>query len=967
VHALAGQITRLAPTYPEPVAINDGELDSVQRDAVARALHTPDICLIQGLAGTGKSRVVTEIIAQLAARGQRVLFVAPAPAAIDRTLAALAARHDLCALRCLGPQEAIESLPPSVRRFTLAGQQQFLRTEAIERAREYVREHEQKLARLQKLESTWTRLEEFAERCKSFDDQLNLLAEHHAGLASEVERQVTVPASSSPHGSFGQVIKDHERLREEAVQRVEEEITRERDILKAAAHRLQDVELQCGRIRPVVAAWEARRFWTLAWWRALTSPGLGRKWSELRVCQEKLQSEVNELEAKIASLQSERDEAHDSYLAERNGMIAAEIGRRQAEVDVELNLVSQQRDSILASWQDALAKLRAEINIPVEPTPVAVTAAREQAIAMSRQWAGYLEQFAQQSISARLPAHVNVLAATTNGLALDRHFGDAARNGASGQGWFDYLVLEEAEQITQPDLLRIARRARRWILVGQAATPTSNKPSWEKPVEETPKRAPAPSSTPFQHLWELLHSNPRSLPYHWSCEQNRLRCRMRTLSQDQERWIETERVADFPDIELRILALPERQPCLAEILFPPSMSIAEAKQYIYNELQELAVETDAFAARWDDKLDRVVLALAGNNRNDELTVPLERGIREVIFPDSCRRNGDSVSEMVWHTSRIEFDRALGWDRPRAAQWLAQRLGLRDLGRTALLEVFHRMEPGLGEFLSSVLVPARPRSPAENKQQASQWALPPVEFVPVPDLPGRETPRGPVPKATSPGQTPALSSLSWPRRGGAGLELDLADPRQRERLPPEFRNNLPREGIVNFPEAQAVVRALSLLGQEVQACNGSVNEHEGPAIAVTAVYPAQAELIRLLVERVGRQAKAPLSIEIGAAASFRQREAAIVLLSLTRSHTHRAVAFGQDPELLALALTRARVKLILFGDAGTLLRRSQWDGPLEHLDQSAARRERHLISRLVHYLEGQGRIPHAFHSQQGGSS
>ena len=31
VHALAGQITRLAPTYPEPVAINDGELDSVER------------------------------------------------------------------------------------------------------------------------------------------------------------------------------------------------------------------------------------------------------------------------------------------------------------------------------------------------------------------------------------------------------------------------------------------------------------------------------------------------------------------------------------------------------------------------------------------------------------------------------------------------------------------------------------------------------------------------------------------------------------------------------------------------------------------------------------------------------------------------------------------------------------------------------------------------------------------------
>jgi superfamily I DNA/RNA helicase len=83
----------------------------------------------------------------------------------------------------------------------------------------------------------------------------------------------------------------------------------------------------------------------------------------------------------------------------------------------------------------------------------------------------------------------------------------------------------------------------------------------------------------------------------------------------------------------------------------------------------------------------------------------------------------------------------------------------------------------------------------------------------------------------------------------------------------------------------------------------------------------------------------------------------VLVSLTRSHSHRAVPLGEEPRHLEVALTRARDRLILLGDPGTLLRRSQWDGgPLDHLDEAATRREGRLAARLVGYLQGQG--PHA---------
>ncbi|HEV3257115.1 MAG TPA: hypothetical protein VG013_09570, partial [Gemmataceae bacterium] len=94
---------------------------------------------------------------------------------------------------------------------------------------------------------------------------------------------------------------------------------------------------------------------------------------------------------------------------------------------------------------------------------------------------------------------------------------------------------------------------------------------------------------------------------------------------------------------------------------------------------------------------------------------------------------------------------------------------------------------------------------------------------------------------------------------------------------------------------------------------------------------------------------------------------VAVLSLTRSHAHHAVTFGDSPQVLALALTRASKKLILLGDPGTLVRRCQWEGPLDHLDEASAAHERELIDCLVRYLQGQGLHQRAFHLCEGGGA
>jgi superfamily I DNA and/or RNA helicase len=163
--------------------------------------------------------------------------------------------------------------------------------------------------------------------------------------------------------------------------------------------------------------------------------------------------------------------------------------------------------------------------------------------------------------------------------------------------------------------------------------------------------------------------------------------------------------------------------------------------------------------------------------------------------------------------------------------------------------------------------------------------------------------------------------------------------------------LPNTGFVNYLEAQAVVRELEAL-----ASCGESDGQPMSRLAVLALYPAQAELIRRMIRQSPRLAARGPEVEVTVPGAFRQRESPVVLVSLTRSHSHRAVSFGEGPQTLALALTRARERLIIFGDPGTLARRGQWEGPLDQLDETTAGLERRWVTRLLAHVPGQGRHP-----------
>jgi hypothetical protein len=976
---LDGAVADLQPVFAEPVEVGDHELDATQREAVAKALATPDVFLLQGRPGSGKSRVVAEIISCAASQGQRVLLLAPTAAAIDRVLGLLAGRDFVFPVRCVDRDENLAALPPTVRGLTLTERACALHRHALECARRQAEWEEQRAGRLRLDGASWPRLEELARQWQVLEEQSQVLEKQRSRLAIEVADQANA-AQSATDDSFTTLVRDLTRVHQEASVHTERCLVDLRARIDAGRQEQAALDTESQVLQPLIDAKQQGRWWTGAWWRTtLRGHSIMTRWTQLQERREKIQRDLDAMQEQSAVEDRKWEEAKNAYAAKRSDLIAAEVARRQADLEDAEAVVRREQNILRQKWQEGCRGLAADSSRPAAITVQAVQAGRadccrraEQAEAqhaLTRQWLTYLEQ-TPHALTPRLPGYVNLVAATIKALHRDEHFGDQAA-GTAGQPDFDLLVLEEADQVAEPEFLQAARRARQCVLIGSAEWPEQSTPASPDHHAGTRERkgsssgirvrAALPRSGVFQRLWQLLHCDPRKLPYAWTQEGNRLCCRLRQLAKEQRQWLTTEHVADFPEIELRILAVPGCRPTLAEVVFPSAFSIDRAKQYIFQELEELAVQASGATLHWSTEADRLIVRLAERDLAHSLTIDLIPGVREILGTSSTAAHEGRILATGSETCCLEFDRAAGWDRPRAMKWMQQHVGMRDLGRTVCLDACYRMEMGLSAVVSDFLfaVGVNGEATCRIQQVGRNGRSGSFEFVPVPaecDSPrpqardnggagrrGMETAR--------PGSRAAMAS----RKGGAGLELDLSDPRHRARLPAEVRNQLPNQGFVNYAEAQAVVQNLAeLFSEGIDELGG---DHQSvrrqPAVAVLALYPAQADLINLLVRQDPALAALDHAIEVAVPYAFRHREAKVVLLSLTRSHTHRAVAFGDGPQTLALALTRARSKLVIFGDPGTLLRRSQWEGSLEHLNEDAAARERHLITRLMHSLPGGG--------------
>jgi len=842
---LAGRVDKLVAVEPPIIEVTDADLDPLQRQAVARALATPDVCLIQGGPGTGKSRVIAEILTQASVRGLRVLFLAQNAACVDALLLQLAGREGLLPIRVAGPGE---SIAPAIQPMLLAPRQTAFRTQVLERAIRSREDAEHQCRERQGQVDIWSEFLAILEGTQAAEEKLEAVRRQLAQASAEVERD----AANILGEPYVTLVKKRDEERTQAVKL----LTEIEEKIGPAEHELT----RQSEALAVAESSQGARWWSPAWWLALIKGQPHARKAELKTQVQKSRDELAELRRRKADIELQEAEAEQPFQAERQRMVHEEITVRQTSLTESETGVRAELDRLDKKWTALAERLRPDKLRPQARTKQAIEDARqlwqqqrqhdEESCSLARQWVAFLQDTGER-LAERLPALAGVIAATIAGWS---------QAGAAIPGTFDLLVIDEAEQLSESALTQLAPKARRWVLVGSYLGPSAA-PS-PAPANARQVRPVSTNRTSlFHRLWQLLHADLAHLPYAWRQENDRLVCQLRTLSSAERGRLELECLADSPEIELHILTMPRAEPLLAQVAFPAGTTLFQAKEFIFRELQEIPLQTAGRNAWLEEHAEHFLWRLTANSLGDAASVTLESGLYERIAGEQ--------------TVCLEFAKS-HWTRARVLEWTQRRFRHRDLGRTVFLQVPHRMAESLATWVDDVLFPGTLTSLA-----VSRPPTPVVTFIPVTTKP---EPQNGVKKQS---------------RDLPTLEIDLTTNRGADAVPPDLLAGLPRHGYVNYREAQAIIHALETLHQsEPPAC-----------CQVIAFFPGQAELIRRLLAKSTALAGRDIAVGLPGQFTHGQCQVALLSLTRSNVQKSGIFVAEFADLIVALSRARERLILV----------------------------------------------------------
>ncbi len=264
------------------------------------------MCLIQGAAGTGKSRVIAEVVTQAANRGDRVLLLAAHAAAVDCVLQQVAERETVCPIRCVAADEKPEQLPPAIRALTLAEKATALRQQSLSAAREGRQAAEMQCARRRHEDGLWHQFKELAQGLAAQRAALAQAEEQFAAVAAQVAAEVEAGEGASP------VARDVKALRQAQEERLaklaadasaaQAQKTQEQGKLAALDHDLT-------AIGPLAEAKQQGRWWSPTWWKATFKGGAIARQAELQAQRAQQQAAFAAADQRIAELAAARTAA----------------------------------------------------------------------------------------------------------------------------------------------------------------------------------------------------------------------------------------------------------------------------------------------------------------------------------------------------------------------------------------------------------------------------------------------------------------------------------------------------------------------------------------------------------------------------------------------------------------------------------------------------------------------------------
>jgi ATP-dependent RNA/DNA helicase IGHMBP2 len=105
---------------------------------------------------------------------------------------------------------------------------------------------------------------------------------------------------------------------------------------------------------------------------------------------------------------------------------------------------------------------------------------------------------------------------------------------------------------------------------------------------------------------------------------------------------------------------------------------------------------------------------------------------------------------------------------------------------------------------------------------------------------------------------------------------------------------------------------------------------GASIGIISPYAAQVRYIEAQIE--DDEMMRSLDIEVGSIDGFQGQERDVIYLSLVRSNENGEIGFLKDERRLNVALTRAKMKLIVIGDSGTIATDKLYASLVDHITE-----------------------------------
>ena len=136
-------------------------------------------------------------------------------------------------------------------------------------------------------------------------------------------------------------------------------------------------------------------------------------------------------------------------------------------------------------------------------------------------------------------------------------------------------------------------------------------------------------------------------------------------------------------------------------------------------------------------------------------------------------------------------------------------------------------------------------------------------------------------------------------------------------------------ISNANEARLVIHTLK---DYIEMVSPQKIESERIDFGIITPYRGQARLIRRLLKMQHYFRKLKRHITIGTVDGFQGQERDVIIISLVRDNTEGNIGFLRDLRRMNVAMTRARMKLIIVGNSQTLSRHKFYRSLIEHIKE-----------------------------------